>query len=172
MLPNDRAQPAAQGKSNLVERVQQATARASFPRKVVIVICAVLFGCPVLAPVALVHKVRTRMASAYVAMVAVWLIYILYIYSARPSWPVRWALIALPVVVAVVAHFGNLGRWYVPCRTVALTLVWPVLVAVLLNQVSGRQVPTIVGVIAAWLFAAIALGWRTAKAISRYRHYP
>jgi len=163
MLPNDKAQPAVPGKSNIVERVRQATARASFSRKIVIVICAVVFGCPVLAPVAVINRVRTRMASAYVAMVAVWLIYVIYIYSARPSWPVRWALIALPVVVAVVAHIGKLGRCYVPCRTVALALVWPVLVAVLLNQVSGRQIPTMVGVIAAWLFAAIALLWRTAK---------
>jgi SpoVK/Ycf46/Vps4 family AAA+-type ATPase len=165
MLPNDRAQPAARDKPNLVERVQQAMARAPFPRRIVILVAAVLFGCPVLAPVAVVNKVRTRMASAYVAMAGVWLIYIFYLYGSKPSWPVRGALIALPVVVAVTAHFGKLGRWYVPCRTAALALVWPVLVsAVVLNQANGRRLLTVVGVIAAWLLAAVALGWRMAKA--------
>ena len=171
MLPDDRAQPASPGKSNLVERVQQAMARASLPRKLVIVICAVLFGCPVLAPVAVVNKVRSRMATAYVAMAALWLIYIIYLYSARPSWPVRWALIALPVVIAVVAHLGKLGRRYVPCRTAALALVWPVLVAILLNQANGSKVATMVGVIAAWLLAVVALGWRLAKAMQDARMY-
>src|ERR1039457_1833573 len=165
MLPNDRAQPAARDKPNLVERVQQAMARAPFPRRIVILVAAVLFGCPVLAPVAVVNKVRTRMASGYVAMAGVWLIYIFYLYGSKPSWPVRGALIALPVVVAVTAHFGKLGRWYVPCRTAALALVWPVLVsAVVLNQANGRRLLTVVGVIAAWLLAAVALGWRVAKA--------
>src|SRR5580693_1188643 len=139
MQPKDRAQPAALTRPDLVERVQRAVARASWPRRIVLVVCAVLFGCPVLAPIAIVHKVRTRLASAYVAMAAVWIIYIVYIYGSRPSVPVRWALIALPVVVAIVAHLGKLGRVYVPCRTAALVLVWPVLVTVLLNQASGRN---------------------------------
>src|ERR1039457_5310316 len=165
MLPNDRAQPAVRDKPNLVERVQQAMARAPFPRRIVILVAAVLFGCPVLAPVAVVNKVPTRMASAYVAMAGVGLIYIFYLYGPKPSWPVRGALIALPVVVAVTAHFGKLGRWYVPCRTAGLALVWPVLVsAVVLNQANGRRLLTVVGVIAAWLLAAVALGWRMAKA--------
>ncbi|MGH3199696.1 MAG: AAA family ATPase [Streptosporangiaceae bacterium] len=171
MLPNDRAQPAARDKSNLVERVQQATARARLPRRIVMVVCAVVFCCPVLAPVAVVNKVRTRMASAYVAMVAVWLIYIVYLYGARPSWAIRWALIALPVAVAVVAHVGTLRRWYVPCRTVAVVLVWPVLVVVALSQLNARNISTVVGVVAAWLLAAVALGWRLAKAIQDSRMY-
>jgi SpoVK/Ycf46/Vps4 family AAA+-type ATPase len=135
------------------------------------VVCAVLFLCPVLAPVAVVHKVRTRMATAYVAMVAVWLIYIVYLYGARPSWPVRWALIALPVVVAVLSHVGTLGRWRVPCRTAAAVLVWPVLVVLLLNQLSARHISPVLGVVAAWLVAAIALGWRLAKVVQDERMY-
>ena len=65
-----------------------------------------VLGCPVLAPIAVAHKVRTRLASAYVAMLAIWLIYIFYLYGARPNWEIRWALLALPVLVAVVAHLG------------------------------------------------------------------
>jgi SpoVK/Ycf46/Vps4 family AAA+-type ATPase len=167
MLPNDRAQPAAREKPNLVERVQQAIARAPLPRRILMVIGAVLFCCPVLAPSALANKVRTRMASAYVAMAALWIIYIVYLYGARPSWAIRWSLIALPVVVAVLAHVGTLRRWYVPCRTVAVVLIWPLLVVIVMK--SAHHVPTLAGVIAAWVLAAVALGWRTAKSVQDSR---
>jgi SpoVK/Ycf46/Vps4 family AAA+-type ATPase len=171
MLPNDRVQPAARVKTHLVDRVAQAMARASLPRKIVIVVCAVLFGCPVLAPSAVINRVRTRMASAYVAMLALWLIYILYLYSSQPSWAVRWALIILPVVVAVVAHIGRLRQWYVPCRTVAVVLVWPVAVASVLNHVGGSHTTTVIGVIAVWVLAIVALGWRLAKSVQDGRLY-
>ena len=127
-----------------------------------IVLIAVLFCCPVLAPVAVANKVRTRMATAYVAMVAIWLIYFFGFHGNQPSWKIRLALIALPVLVAVAAHLGRLRRWYVPCRTVALVLVWPVLVvAILMNQLSTRHISPLVGVIAAWLLAGSrsAGGW-------------
>jgi len=164
MLPNGRAQPAARDKYNLVERVQQAVTGASLPRKIVIVVLAVLFGCLVLAPVALAKKDRTRLASAYVAMFAIWLIDLIYIQTSSPPWSVRWALIALPVAVAIIANLGKLGRVSVPCRTAALTLVWPVLfIALALKQLNGHRSMT-VGVIAAWLLAAVALFWRFVKA--------
>ena len=164
MLPTGRAQPAARDKYNLVERVQQAVTRASLPRKIVIVVLAVLFGCLVLAPVALAKKDRTRLASAYVAMFAIWLIDLIYIQTSSPPWSVRWALIALPVAVAIIANLGKLGRVSVPCRTAALTLVWPVLfIALALKQLNGHRSMT-VGVIAAWLLAAVALFWRFVKA--------
>ena len=166
MAPHDRVQPAAREKLNLVDRVQQASARASLPRRIVIVLIAVLFCCPVLAPVAVANKVRTRTATAYVAMVAIWLIYFFGFHGNQPSWKIRLALIALPVLVAVAAHLGRLRRWYVPCRTVALVLVWPVLVvAILMNQLSTRHISPLVGVIAAWLLAVVALGWRLAKGV-------
>jgi SpoVK/Ycf46/Vps4 family AAA+-type ATPase len=164
MLPNGRAQPAERDKDNLVERVQQAVTRASLPRKIVIVVLAVLFGCLVLAPVALAKKDRTRLASAYVAMFAIWLIDLVYIQTSSPPWSVRWALIALPVAVAIIANLGKLGRVSIPCRTAALTLVWPVLfIALALKQLNGHRSMT-VGVIAAWLLAAVALFWRFVKA--------
>jgi len=149
MLPNDRAQPAAREKPNLVERVQQAIARAPLPRRILMVIGAVLFCCPVLAPSALANKVRTRMASAYVAMAALWIIYFVGFSTTKVSWTTRWSLIALPVVVAVLANVGTLRRWYVPCRTVAVVLIWPVIVAALLSQLKDNHIPLLVGVVAA-----------------------
>jgi SpoVK/Ycf46/Vps4 family AAA+-type ATPase len=116
------------------------------------------------------------MASAYVAMLAIWILYVTALYSSdpatSPSAPVRWSLIALPVVMAVIAHLGPLRRAYVPCRTVAVTLAWPVIfVAALLRQLHGMHISPVVGVIAAWLLAFIALGWRTAKGMQDARLY-
>jgi SpoVK/Ycf46/Vps4 family AAA+-type ATPase len=176
MLPNDRVQSTGRGKLNLVERVQRATDRIRMPQRIVLIIGAVLFLCPVLAPVAVVHKVRTKMASAYVAMLAIWILYVTALYSSdpatSPSAPVRWSLIALPVVMAALAHLGPLRRAYVPCRTVAVTLVWPVIfVAALLRQLHGMHISPAVGVIAAWLIAFVALGWRAAKGMQDARLY-
>ena len=167
MLPHDQVQPAVREKSDLVDRVAQAAARASLLRRILIVVLAVVLGCPVLAPIAVAHKVRTRLASAYVAMLAIWLIYIFYLYGARPNWEIRWALLALPVLVAVVAHLGRLSRWYVPCRTVAVVLVWPVLVVIALNQLTSQHISPVVGVVAAWLLAVVALIWRMAKGVQQ-----
>jgi SpoVK/Ycf46/Vps4 family AAA+-type ATPase len=176
MLPNDRVQSTGRGKLNLVERVQRATDRIRMPQRIIPVIGAVIFLCPVLAPVAVVSKVRTKMASAYVAMLAIWILYVTALYSAdpatSPSEPVRWSLIALPVVMAVIAHLGPLRRAYVPCRTVAATLIWPVIfVAALLKQLHGMHITPAVGVIAAWLLAFVALGWRAAKGMQDARLY-
>jgi SpoVK/Ycf46/Vps4 family AAA+-type ATPase len=176
MLPSDKVQSTGREKLNLVERVQRATDRIRMPQRIVPIIGAVLFLCPVLAPVAVVHKVRTKMASAYVAMLAIWILYVTALYNSdpatSPSAPVRWSLIALPVAMAVIAHLGPLRRAYVPCRTVAVTLVWPVIfVAALLRQLHGMHISPVVGVIAAWLLAFVALGWRTAKGMQDARLY-
>ena len=74
--------------------------------------------------------------------------------------------------MAVIAHLRPLSRWYVPCRTAAVTLVWPVVfVVVLLKQLPHLHISVAVGVVAAWLLAAIALGWRTAKGMQDARIY-
>jgi SpoVK/Ycf46/Vps4 family AAA+-type ATPase len=176
MLPNDRVQSTGREKLNLAERVQRATDRIPLPQRIVPIIGAVVFLCPVLAPVVIVSKVRTKMASAYVAMLATWIIYLTALYSSdpasMPSWKVRWPLLALPPVMAVLAHVGPLRKWYVPCRTVAVTLLWPVIItALLLRQLPAMHIPSAVGVVAAWLLAAAALGWRAAKGMQDARLY-
>src|ERR1700733_5251970 len=130
MLPTARLQSTGREKLNLVERVQRAIDRTPFPQRVVPILGAVLFLCPVLAPIAVVSKSRTKMATAYVAMLAIWLIYIFALYSSDPA-PLpsargRWSLPALPVVRALVAHRRAMSGWSVPCRTAAATLGWPV----------------------------------------------
>ena len=177
MLPTARVQSTGREKLNLVERVQRATDRIPLPQRIVPIAGAVIFLCPVLAPIAVASKARTKMATAYVAMLAVWIIYVFALYSSDPaslpSVPVRWSLLALPAVVAVLAQVGPLSRWYVPCRTAAATLLWPVLfIAALFRQLPHMHISLAVGVIAAWLLAAIALGWRAAKGMQDARMYP
>jgi SpoVK/Ycf46/Vps4 family AAA+-type ATPase len=174
MLPTARVQSTGREKLNLVERVQRATDRIPLPQRIVPIAGAVLFLCPVLAPIAIVSKSRTKMATAYVAMLAIWIIYVFALYSSDPatlpSAPVRWSLLALPVVMAIIAHLRPWSGWYVPCRTAAITLVWPVVfTAALLKQLPHGSIA--VGVIAAWLLALIALGWRTAKGLQDARLY-
>jgi len=174
MLPTARVQSTGREKLNLVERVQRATERIPLPQRIIPILGAVLFLCPVLAPIAVASKSRTKMATAYVAMLAAWLIYFFALYSpdpaSAPSEPVRWSLLALPVVMAVIAHLRPMSRWYVPCRTAVATLVWPVVfAAALLKQLPHDTVAA--GVIAAWLLAVIALGWRAAKGMQDARLY-
>ena len=54
MLPTARLQSTGREKLSLVERVQRAIDRTPFPQRIVPILGAVLFLCPVLAPVAVV----------------------------------------------------------------------------------------------------------------------
>ena len=117
------------------------------------------------------------MATAYVAMLAIWLIYVFGLYSsdpaALPSAPVRWSLLVLPVVMAVIAHLPPLSRLVraVPDRG-GPTLVWPVVfVVVLLKQLPDLHISVPVGVVVAGLLAVVALGWRSAKGMQDARMY-
>jgi SpoVK/Ycf46/Vps4 family AAA+-type ATPase len=74
----------------------------------------------------------------------------------------RYALLLLPLAVAGAAHAGALGRWLVPCRTVAWTLGWALPVGIITFRI-GRQFPFL-GPAAAWLIAFVVLGWRMIKA--------
>jgi len=79
------------------------------------------------------------------------------------------ALLVLPFLVVAAAHAGSLGRWFVPCRTVAWTLLWALPVGFLASLLHAYQ-----GIIAsafAWLMACIVLGWRLAKSLQVGREF-
>ncbi|HTU76419.1 MAG TPA: AAA family ATPase [Trebonia sp.] len=166
MLPRNRVQSPAEQKVTLVDRVQRAIDRIPFPQRIVPIAGAIIFGCPVLAPAALLSKARSKMASAYVAMLAIWIIFALDFDSPARKGPapeVRWTIFALPVAIALLAHTRPLSRRYVPCRTVAAVLLWPViLIIVLLNNLPSF-IPVPAFVVAVWVVAIVALGWRVAK---------
>jgi SpoVK/Ycf46/Vps4 family AAA+-type ATPase len=146
------------------------------PQRIFPVLGAVIFGCPVLGPAAIVSKARSKMASAYVAMLALWIMYATGFAAGAPAPGVRWSLIALPIVMAVCAHLGPLRRAYVPCRTTAVTLVLPVILcAAVLPQVKPNGAwpasAAVAVVVASWAFAIVALGWRMAKRMQDPRLY-
>ncbi len=75
----------------------------------------------------------------------------------------HYALLALPVLAALVAHAGALGRWFAPCRTVAWVLVLALLPGIAAFRLVGKG-HSLFGPALAWLLAAVVLGWRLAKA--------
>jgi SpoVK/Ycf46/Vps4 family AAA+-type ATPase len=75
----------------------------------------------------------------------------------------HYSLLALPVIAALVAHAGALGRWFAPCRTVAWVLVLALLPGIAAFRLVGKG-HSLFGPALAWLLAAVVLGWRLAKA--------
>ena len=132
MLPNDRAQPAAQDKPSWGTRLLRAHRRAPTWLKVTVIAAAVLFfpvtlGLIILAALvyAVVSVVQGRRTAGASASVAVWGLVAFSAFSnGNRSW--LFSLLLLPFVVALAAHARPLARWFVPCRTVAWVLVWSV----------------------------------------------
>jgi SpoVK/Ycf46/Vps4 family AAA+-type ATPase len=76
---------------------------------------------------------------------------------------------ALPFAVVAGAHAGSLGRWLIPCRTVAWALLWAVPVLFLTGLIPGLS--PLVGVALAWALALMVLGWRLAKSMLAGREF-
>src|SRR6266516_4043694 len=164
MLPNDRAQPAAQNKPSWGHRLTHAYRRAPTWLKITVIAAAVLFfpatlgliivGALIYAIVSVVQGRRTPGASA---SVAVWGLAVFFgAYSGNTSWLLSLAL--MPFVVALAAHARPLARWFIPCRTVAWVLAWSVPAGVIALKAAPGQ--PFLGTIAAWLLAAAVPGWR------------
>jgi uncharacterized membrane protein len=175
MLPNDRAQPAAQNKPSWGHRLMHAYRRAPTWLKITVIAAAVLFfpatlglilvGALIYAIVSVVQGRRTPGASA---SVAVWGLAVFFgAYSGNTSWLLSLAL--MPFVVALAAHARPLARWFIPCRTVAWVLAWSVPAGVIALKAAPGQ--PFLGTIAAWLLAAAVLGWRVAKGMQDARMY-
>jgi SpoVK/Ycf46/Vps4 family AAA+-type ATPase len=75
----------------------------------------------------------------------------------------HYALLALPVIAALVAHAGALGRWFAPCRTVAWVLLLALVPGIAAFRLVGKG-HSLFGPALAWMLAAVVLGWRLAKA--------
>src|SRR5260221_4444351 len=70
-------------------------------------------------------------------------------------------LLLLPFAVVAAVHAGSLGRWFVPCRTVAWALLWAGPVGIVTWRLAKSQ--PVIGPVAAWVIAGGVLGWRLAK---------
>src|SRR5689334_4913436 len=175
MLPNDRAQPAADDKVSWGARLLRAQRRAPTWLKITAAAVAVLFfpvtlGLIILAALvyAVVSVVQGRRTAGASASVAVWgLVAFTAFSNGNRSW--LFSLLLLPFVVALAAHARPLARWFIPCRTVAWVLAWSVPAGIIALKAAPDQ--PFLGTIAAWLLAAAVLGWRVAKGIQDSRMY-
>ncbi len=171
MLPDDRAQPAAQNKPSLGARVMLTYRRLPLWLKVVSAIAAVFLSGPIILAsmvYGIVAAAQARRTVGASISVALWGVVVFSVASkGHGSW--LYSVILLPVLVALAAHAKPLARSFVPCRTVAWALAWSVPAGVIaLKAASGQP---FLGTIAAWLLAAAVLGWRVAKSIQDTRMY-
>ncbi len=136
-----------------------------FPTALAILIPVALLAALIYAPLAVWAGHRTVAASL---AVAVWgLAIISGLSGAYRPWLAP--LLLLPLAVVAAAHQGTLGRWFVPCRTVAWALGWSLPVAVIAWRLATVQ-PAI-GPVVGWVIAAVVLGWRLAKSLQEDREF-
>jgi SpoVK/Ycf46/Vps4 family AAA+-type ATPase len=101
--------------------------------------------------------------------VAVWGLALVSGLSGRSDSPWAGLLLLLPFVVVAAAHAGPLGRWFVPCRTVAWTLGWALPIGIILLRFAPSEAFAGLGV--SLLIACVVLGWRLAKASQEEREF-
>jgi SpoVK/Ycf46/Vps4 family AAA+-type ATPase len=165
-------QPALSGRQvvqGTVDRVRRFAVAAPWPVKLLLVVAAfvllpfLLFGALIYAPYALWTSDRSVLGSASVAL---WGIAITAAQAHGTDGP-RYLLLLLPVAVAALAHAGPIGRGLVPCRTVALSLIWSLPVGIIVFRI-WRSHPY-AGAAAAWVIALAVLAWRLARALQQVR---
>src|SRR6266567_8517003 len=136
-----------------------------FPVAIPAAFSILLIGAMIYAPIAVASGRGSVLASL---SVAVWGVALVTIWSEHQgSWMP--ALLVLPFLVVAAAHAGSLGRWFVPCRTVAWALLWALPVGLLAGLIHAYK--SVVAAAFAWLMACIVLGWRPAKSWQDAREF-
>jgi len=152
-----------------MSRARGAFAAAPLPVKILMAVLACVLAFPaglVYAPFAVWAGRRTVAASLSVALWGATLAGIeTHSFSIGP----RIALLVITLAVAAVAHLGTLGRWFVPCRTVAWTLGWSLTLGILMSHLWPSE--QVIGPAFAGLIACVVLGWRLAKSWQDTREY-
>jgi SpoVK/Ycf46/Vps4 family AAA+-type ATPase len=167
----------------VVDGVHAAIGRAPFLLRPVLTVLSVALLPWLLAPICVVRGVRTVMASLYVAAFWAWLYLFISINRVNtngptvpgtrpvPVMPPGWllAMLATPFLVAALANVRPLSKWFVPCRTVAWSLLWSLPIVFFIIQASPQN--TMFAVIAIWVIAAALIGWRAAKGSQEARMF-
>ena len=177
-MPSPQQQPAVPGPAaarSWLTRIRQAITTTPLWVKILLIALAVVFAVPLVsvalvvalgyAPYALATGQRSVVGSVCIGLWGVVAVAAVAHGAAEP----RYLLLLLPVGVVVVSHLGVLGRWPVPCRTVAWTLLWSVPVGIALIRVWPSQ--PLLGPAMAWPIAVVVLGWRFAKALQDSKQY-
>jgi SpoVK/Ycf46/Vps4 family AAA+-type ATPase len=184
MSPPVRGRSAGDEPVPVVDAVHAAIRRAPLLMRPVLAALSVVLLPWLLAPVCVVRGVRTFMASLYVAAFWAW-VYVLISLNrlnanaaptvpgthAVPTIPGAWllAMLATPFLVALLANVRPLSAWFIPCRTVAWSLLWSSPVVFFIVQASPRN--AMFAVIAIWVIAAALVGWRAAKGSQEARMF-
>jgi SpoVK/Ycf46/Vps4 family AAA+-type ATPase len=151
-----------------LDRIRRAYGGAPLPLKILIVVVCCVVGFPValaLAPYAVISGSRSAWATASVTIWGVALVSgLAHSNSAYSGATPSYGFLLLVVAVAFAAHAGTLGRWLVPCRTVAWTVVLALLPGIVAYRLLGRHGPWLIGPALAWLIACMILSWRLTKA--------
>jgi SpoVK/Ycf46/Vps4 family AAA+-type ATPase len=160
----------------VVDGVHAAIWRAPLLMRPVLAALSVALLPWLLAPICVFRGVRTVMASLYVAAFWAWVYFLISanrlntratptVPTAHPvhTIPTAWllAMLATPFLVASLANVRPLSRWFIPCRTVAWSLLWSSPLVFFIVQASPQN--TMFAVIAVWVIAAALIGWRAAK---------
>ncbi len=161
-----------QGGATRVRRVFSAAPMLVKVFMVAALVFLLPFGLPVLlaagliyAPFAVSAAHRSVMASL---SVAVWGIALVSGVSGGYK-PWLALLLLLPLAVVAAAHVGTLGRWFVPCRTVAWTLAWSLPIAMITWRLAGSE--PVIAIAVGWVIACVVLGWRLAKSWQEDREF-
>ena len=145
-----------------LDRFRRTYDAAPMPVKFLIVVVCCVVGFPIaiiFAPYAVISGSRSLWATVSVTIVGLALVSGLAHWITTP----RYFLLVLPIAAAFAAHSGALGRWYVPCRTVAWILLLALLPGIGLFRLLDHGT-SYIGPGLAWLVALVVLGWRLAKA--------
>ncbi len=177
-MPSAEQQPAVPGRPvvrSWLTRVRQAISTAPVPVRILVIALVVVFAAPLVsiallvalgyAPYALATGQRSVLASVCTALWGV----VAVAGAAHGAAEPRYLLVLLPVAVVAVSHLGALGRWPVPCRTVAWALLWSLPVGIVAIRIWHSQ--PLLGPAMAWPIALVVLGWRFVRALQDSRHY-
>jgi SpoVK/Ycf46/Vps4 family AAA+-type ATPase len=175
MRPNDGSLPGRRMAQERLAAVRRMLAAAPLPVKIVLVVALLLLGVfatPFLivaafiyAPVAVFAGHRSFVASL---AVAVWGLAVVSGLSGTYRTSIA-PLMLLPVAMAAAAHARPISRQFVPCRTVALTLLWALPIAMLAWRILPSQ--PLVSIIIGWVLGGLVLAWRWAKASQAARGF-
>ena len=184
MLPPVRGRAEGDEPVPVVDGVHAAIGRAPVLARPVLAALSVAVLPWLLAPICVVRGVRGVRASLYVAAFWSWVYFLI---SANrlsthanptaptahpvPTIPVGWllAMLATPFLAAALANVRPLSGWFIPCRTVAWSLLWSLPLVFFIVQASPQN--TMFAVISIWVIAAALIGWRAAKGSQEARMF-
>ncbi|HEY7324113.1 MAG TPA: AAA family ATPase [Streptosporangiaceae bacterium] len=163
------ALPGGQAAASWLARIREIIDRAPLPVKIALIAAAIVCATPLLpvgllvaliyAPYALYAGNRSVLATV---SVAVWGVVAVAASAHGPAGP-RYLLLLLVGAVAAASHAGALGRWLVPCRTVAWVLLWSLPVGITVLRIWPGHL--LLGPAMAYPVAIVVLGWRAARAL-------